>query len=104
MDAEAGFEELTSELIEFIEQLSPFGMGNPRPNLLFPPSCVSSNDRFVTVTDINNRVWYGSIQGQRAIPHNGPVRIVATPVLREQRGEQFIHLNIKSILPDVNLV
>ena len=29
---------------------------------------------------------------------------VATPVLREQRGEQFIHLNIKSILPDVNPV
>jgi single-stranded-DNA-specific exonuclease len=104
VDAEAGFEELTLELIEFIEQLSPFGMGNPRPNLLFPPSCVSSKDRFVTVTDLNNRTWRGSIQGQRAIPQNGPVRIVATPVLREQRGEQFIHLNIKSILPDVNPV
>lgn len=104
VDAEAGFEELTLELIEFIEQLSPFGIGNPRPNLLFPPSCVSSKDRFVTVTDINNRTWHGSIQGQRAIPQNGPVRIVATPVLREQRGEQFIHLNIKSILPDVNPV
>jgi single-stranded-DNA-specific exonuclease len=102
VDAQAGFEELTLELIEFIEQLSPFGMGNPRPNLLFPPSFVSSNDRFVKVTDTNNKTWRGSIQGQCAIPQNGPVRIVATPIRREHRGEQFVHLNIKNILSAEN--
>jgi len=100
VDTEAGFEELTLELIEFIEQLSPFGMGNPRPNLLLTPSAISSTDRFVKITDTNNRIWYGSMQGQRVIPQGGPVSVIATPVLREQRGEQFIHLNIKDILPD----
>jgi single-stranded-DNA-specific exonuclease len=99
VDARAGFEELTLKFIEFIEQLSPFGMGNPRPNLLLSPSAISSNDRFIKVIDTNNRTWQGSIQGQCTIPQNGPVTIVATPVLREQRGEQFIHLNIKDILP-----
>ena len=101
VDASAGFEELTRGLLRFFEQLSPFGMGNPRPNLLFPPSSISSSDRFVRITDRNKRVWHGSLQGQRSIPQNGPVRIVASPVLREQRGEQFIHLNIKDILPFV---
>lgn len=104
VDVQAGFEELTLELIKFIEQLSPFGIGNPRPNLLFSPSFVSASNRFIKVTDTNNRIWHGSIQGQCAIPQNGPVRIVATPILREQRGEQFIHLNIKNILPAENPV
>jgi hypothetical protein len=90
------------ELIEFMEQLSPFGMGNPRPNILLSPSAISSNERFIKVIDTNNRTWHGFIQGQCTVPRNGPVRIVATPVLREQRGEQFIRLNIKDILPIEN--
>ncbi|MBP1733730.1 MAG: single-stranded-DNA-specific exonuclease RecJ [Deltaproteobacteria bacterium] len=102
VDGQAEFEELTMELIEFMEQLSPFGMGNPRPNLLLSPSAISSNERFIKVIDTNNRTWHGFIQGQCTVPRNGPVKIVATPVLREQRGEQFIRLNIKDILPIEN--
>lgn len=102
VDANAGFEELTMELMEFLEKLSPFGMGNPRPNLILSPSTISSNDRFIKITDTNNRTWHGAIQGQCTIPQNGTARIIATPILREQRGEQFIHLNIKDILPDIS--
>lgn len=99
VDGQAEFDELTIELVEFMERLSPFGMGNPRPNFLLSPSGISSNDRFVKITDTNNRTWHGSFQGQRTIPVDGPVSIIATPILREQRGEQFIHLNIKDIFP-----
>lgn len=99
VDACAGFEELTLDLMEFLENLSPFGMGNPRPNLVMFPSALSQKNRFVKVTDTGNRVWYGSIQGQCEIPQSGPSKIIVTPVLRELRGEQFIHLNIKDILP-----
>lgn len=99
VDGQAEFDELTIELVEFMERLSPFGMGNPRPNFLLSPSNISSNDRFVKIRDTNNRTWHGSFQGQRTIPVDGPVRIIATPILREQRGEQFIHLNIKDIFP-----
>jgi single-stranded-DNA-specific exonuclease len=99
VDGQAEFEELTLDLIEFIEQLSPFGMGNPRPNLLLSPSTITSYDRLIKVTDTNKRTWRGFMQGQCVIPQGGSVNIVATPVLREQGGEQFIHLNIKDILP-----
>lgn len=105
VDASAEFEELTIELLRFFEQLSPFGMGNPRPNLLLPPSSISSNNRSVRITDTNKRVWYGSLQGQCSAPQNGAVRVVASPVIREQRGgQQFIHLNVKDILPAENSV
>jgi len=100
IDGQAEFEELTMDLIEFMERLSPFGMGNPRPNLLLSPSAVLSNERFVKVVDMKNKTWRGFLQGNVSIPRNGPIRIVATPVLREQKGEQFIHLNIKDILLD----
>ncbi|OPY64366.1 MAG: hypothetical protein A4E63_03507 [Syntrophorhabdus sp. PtaU1.Bin050] len=82
-----------------MERLSPFGMGNPRPNLLLPSSSVSATDRLIRITDTSNRTWYGSFQGQRLAAHDRPARIVASPVLKEQMGEQFIHLNIKEILP-----
>lgn len=98
IDAHAEFEELTLELMEFLEKLSPFGMGNPQPNLMLYPTALSQNNRFIKIADTNNRVWYGSIKGQCEIPQNGPFRIVVTPILREQRGEQFIYLNIKDIL------
>ena len=98
VDVRAGFEELTLEFMDFLEQLSPFGTGNPRPNLMLFPSALKQNNRFVKISDNNNRVWYGSIQGQCKIPQNGPLSIVATLTLREQRGEQFIHLNVKDIV------
>jgi len=99
VDALADFEDLTIDLLRFMERLSPFGMGNPRPNLLLPSSSVSATDRLIRITDTSNRTWYGSFQGQRLAAHDRPARIVASPVLKEQMGEQFIHLNIKEILP-----
>lgn len=99
VDAHAAFDELTLDLIRFLKLLSPFGMGNPRPNLLLTPTAISSSDRFVKIVDTSNRTWYGSLQGDCSLSHNGSVRIVATPVLREQRGRQFIHLNIRGIVP-----
>jgi single-stranded-DNA-specific exonuclease len=99
VDTAAYFEELTSEFLAFMEHLSPFGIGNPRPNLLFPPSSISTNNRFVKITDGKNTTWHGSMQTQCSFSQNGPVRIVASPVLKEQMGERFIHLNIKDILP-----
>jgi len=98
-DAVADFEELTKESVEFIKQLAPFGVGNPRPNLLFAPSSISVNNRFVKIVDKNNKTWYGSIQGQPSAHEYLNMGIIASPVIREERGEKFIHLNIKEIMP-----
>ncbi|MDD5009480.1 MAG: single-stranded-DNA-specific exonuclease RecJ [Syntrophorhabdaceae bacterium] len=99
IDTHAGFEELTKELIELIEQLSPFGIGNPRPNLLLTPSSIAPvNKGRVKIIDHNKRIWYGYMQGKAVIPQSGDVRIVASPVLRQENGEAFINLNVKQLL------
>ena len=99
VDAVADFEELTKEFVEFIKKLAPFGVGNPRPNLLFAPSSISVNNKFVKIIDRNKRTWYGSIQGQPSAHEYLNMGIIASPVIREERGEKFIHLNIKEIIP-----
>ena len=99
VDANAAFGELNGDLMEFIEKASPFGMGNPRPNLLFSPQSVRMNNRFAKIVDESNRTWYGTLQGQAPGAENGKVSIVASPIIREDLGEKFIHLNIKEFLP-----
>jgi single-stranded-DNA-specific exonuclease len=99
-DAYAEFEEVTNEFAESIEQLSPYGVGNPRPGILLAPSSVTaaSNGR-VKITDRNKRIWYGYVQGQQPIPQSRNLHIIASPVVREEMGERFIHLNIKEMMP-----
>ncbi|OPY72825.1 MAG: Single-stranded-DNA-specific exonuclease RecJ [Syntrophorhabdus sp. PtaU1.Bin058] len=99
IDTHAGFDELTKELIECIEQLSPFGMGNPRPNLLLTPSSIAPvNNGRVKIVDHGKRTWYGYSQEKIATTLSGDIRIVASPVLRQENGEMFINLNIKQLL------
>ncbi len=99
IDAHAGFEELTKELMECIEQLSPFGIGNPRPNLLLTPSSITSlNNGRVKIIDHNKVVWHGYMQEKIAAPLSGDIRIVASPVLRRENGGTFINLNVKQLL------
>jgi single-stranded-DNA-specific exonuclease len=98
IDARAGFEELTGDLLEFIERASPYGMGNPRPNLLFVPSHVRVNNRFVRIVDETNKTWHGSFYGKDPGPEGAGMNIVASPVVREDMGERFLHLNIKEFV------
>ncbi len=99
VDTHAGFDELTKELMECFEQLSPFGIGNPRPNfLLVPSSIVSLNNGRVKIIDDNKRTWYGYMQKNAVIPQSGEIRIVASPVLKQESGGSFINLNVKQVL------
>jgi single-stranded-DNA-specific exonuclease len=98
VDTGAAFEELTGDLMEFIERASPFGMGNPRPNLLLGPSTVKMNKRFAKITDDANRTWYGTFQGLSPAADDEKVNIVASPIIREDLGEKFIHLAIKEFV------
>ena len=102
VDTGASFEELTGDLMEFIERASPYGMGNPRPNLLLGPSTVRMNKRFARIIDGANRTWYGTFQGTPPVAENEKVNIVASPVIREDLGEKFIHLAIKEFVVPEN--
>lgn len=98
-DMPADFDELTIEFMEMVNLLSPFGIGNERPFLLLKPqSVVSVKNGRIKLTDGNNRTWYGYNQSQNAAPQTGSFHIVASPVLREEMGEQFIHLNVKDFV------
>jgi single-stranded-DNA-specific exonuclease len=99
VDTHAGFEELTGDLLEFIERASPYGMGNPRPNLLFAPSRIRVSNRFAKIVDETNRTWHGSFYGKDPVPETPGTSIVASPVVREDMGERFLHLNIKEFVP-----
>jgi single-stranded-DNA-specific exonuclease len=97
-DSMAEFEELTTELMEYMGQLSPFGIGNPRPNLSLNPAGIAPlKYGRVKITDRNRRTWYGYMQADQHIPRSDNLYCIVSPVLREEMGERFINLNIKDI-------
>ena len=102
VDTAAGFNELTAEAMDSLEELGPFGMNNPRPNLLFLPTTIAAayNGR-VRITDGDNRTWYGFYPAKGFPPAiSEGVRIIAAPVVRMEMGERFVYLNIKEILTE----
>lgn len=104
-DARLSFPDLTRELVEWLERLHPFGVGNPRPTFLLSPTAVTVvRDRFIRMMDERNRTWHGSLQRQTQIPHASQYQILASPIVREEMGETFIHLQIRDIFPSENQV
>jgi len=100
IDAVAEFEDLTRGLDSFLEQCSPFGMGNPRPTLLFEPYRIETKrNGFLLITDRNNKVWDGSIQSDYILPQSSRCTIIASPIVKERMGETFIHLHVKECIP-----
>jgi single-stranded-DNA-specific exonuclease len=97
-DSMAEFEELTTELMDYMGQLSPFGIGNPRPNLSLRPANIEPlKYGRVRITDRNKRTWYGYMQADQHIPRSDNLYCIVSPVLKEEMGERFINLNIKDI-------
>ncbi|MDR2018049.1 MAG: single-stranded-DNA-specific exonuclease RecJ [Syntrophobacterales bacterium] len=97
-DTSAAFEELTGDLVDFIEMAAPFGMGNPRPNLLLKPYAVRMNNRFAKIIDEANHMWHGTFRGRISMPDDERANIIASPVIKEDMGERFIHLAIKEFV------
>lgn len=97
-DTGAEFEELTIELMGYMEQLSPFGMGNPRPIIAFRPMDIAPlKYGRVKITDRNSRIWHGYLPVDQTIPQTKNLYLAASPVLRAEMGQSFINLNIKNI-------
>lgn len=101
VDTAAGFDELTSEVMDHIEELGPFGIGNPRPNLLFDAAGINAAGNGRTrITDGSNRTWYGFYAAKNPFQKSDGARIIASPVVRMDFGERFIHLNIKELVTE----
>lgn len=98
VDTEATFDELTAEAMERLEDLGPFGIGNPRPNLAFEATGISVTPKgYTRVTDAENRTWDGFYVTKVPLKREGAARIIASPVVKRKMGERFIHLNIKKV-------
>ncbi|HEX2964211.1 MAG TPA: single-stranded-DNA-specific exonuclease RecJ [Syntrophorhabdaceae bacterium] len=97
-DAIAEFEDLTPEFMRYLGKLSPFGVGNPRPIISLSPTAIEPlKYGRVRIKDGNNRNWYGYVRADLHIPSCDNPFCAAAPMLKEEMGEQFIHLNIKDI-------
>jgi single-stranded-DNA-specific exonuclease len=96
IDAEAEFEELTAGFAEFMELLSPFGVGNPRPSLLLRPKRLELKDgEHVKIIDRKNVTWDGILRTQ---PKQTFRAIIASPQVVERGGASFVHLLVTEFL------
>lgn len=99
-DAALAFHDLTKELVEWLERLHPFGIGNPRPSFLLSPRSVSFvKERFVRMVDERNRIWHGNLQRATPIPEASRYHVVASPMIRHEMDEDFIHFQVRDIFP-----
>ncbi len=101
VDTPAAFDELTTDVMDRLEELGPFGIGNPRPNLLFDAaSIITTGNGRTKITDGNNRTWYGFYPGKGPSLNAEGARVIASPVVRMEMGERFINLNIKEMVTE----
>lgn len=100
VDAIVEFEELTGELVEYIELLAPFGLGNPRPSFLLAPATIVVNNRSARLVDRNNNTWYGNVPRKVELPDGQDARVIACPILKEEMGEKFIRFQIREFITE----
>jgi single-stranded-DNA-specific exonuclease len=100
IDTHAEFDEITNEFMEFIEQLSPYGVGNPRLDLLLIPSDVSViHQRRVRIIDKHKKTWDGIIQNKySSVPQPKISAIIGYPFVKKERDEKFINFYIKEFI------
>jgi single-stranded-DNA-specific exonuclease len=107
IDAESPFSQLTLATVRQIEQLAPFGAGNPRPVLLAgrvqlaePPRRMGSGERHLSVRFQQHGVAMRGVgfgQGDAAeelAQVGGPLDIVYRPVINDFRGRQTVEVHL----------
>ena len=107
IDAEAPLSQLTMQTVQQIEQLAPFGEGNPRPilcasrvGLAEPPKRIGGGERHLSARITQHGVTLRSVafgQGDWAdelVQVRGPFDIAYRPVINEFRGRRNVELHL----------
>lgn len=107
VDAESPFSQLTLPTVRQIEQLAPFGAGNPRPVLLAgrvtmaePPQRMGAGQRHLTVRFVQHGVpirGVGFGQGdsvEELAQVVGPIDVLYRPVINDFRGRQSVEVHL----------
>jgi len=107
IDAEASLSQLTLQTVRQIEQLAPFGAGNPRPvlcassvTLAEPPRPMGGGDRHLSMRLTQHQVKLRAIGfgwGDRLadLSHvDRPIDIAYRPVINEFRGRRSVEMHL----------
>lgn len=107
VDAEATFSQLTVQTVQQIEQLAPFGHGNPRAilcatgvQLADAPRHLGNSDRHLAVKLVQNRVPLRAVgfgQGEwieELSKVQAPIDVAYRPVINEFRGQRTVEIHL----------
>lgn len=107
IDAETAFSQLTTQVVKQIEQLAPFGCGNPRPvlcaagvKLAEAPKRMGGGERHLSA----KLVHHGCTMRAVAFGHgdwvdelnqlDGPLDVAYRPVINDYRGRQSVEIHL----------
>ncbi len=107
IDAEAILAQLTLPVVQQIEQLAPFGTGNPRPILMVsrvclaePPKRIGRGERHLALRVDQGGARLRGVafgQGEWAEPLaqvNGPIDLAFRPVINEFAGRRSVEMHV----------
>jgi len=107
IDAEAPFSQLTLQTVRQIEQLAPFGQGNPRPvlcasevTLAEPPRKMGGGERHLSLKvkqhgSVMRCVGFGHGEAADELAQlSGPIDLAYRPVINDYRGRQSVELHL----------
>lgn len=106
IDAEASLHQLTLETLAHIDQMAPFGQGNPVPTIcsteceLIEPKTMGGGDRHFAVQvkqfgHTMRAVAFGKAEWvEQLVSVSGPVDIAYKPVVNEFRGYRKVELQL----------
>ena len=107
IDAEAPLSQLTLRTVHQMEQLAPFGHGNPRPvlctsgvTLAEPPRCIGSGQRHLSLKLNQHGVALRAVAFGRGdwadelTSLDGPLDIAYRPMINDFRGRRSVELHL----------
>ncbi len=107
VDAEAPLSQLTLRTVQQIEQLAPFGNGNPRPvlctsdaRLAEEPKYMGSGDRHLSLKIKHHNVTFRAVAFGKAewadelIKEDGALDFAYRPMINEFRGRRSVELQL----------
>jgi single-stranded-DNA-specific exonuclease len=107
IDAEAAFSQMTPQIVRQIEQLAPFGAGNPRPvlcatgvKLAEPPKRMGGGERHLSAKLTHHSTTMRAVAFghgdwvDELLQTDGELDIAYRPVINDYRGRQSVEIHL----------
>jgi len=106
VDMEISPEDLTPGLLDELEMMGPFGIGNPEPIFMIPKMRViniqrSGNNGFNMVLKQNDRIFNAVFHSRGLVREEIPkiANVAFTPYKKRLNGYNHLYLNVKAVSP-----